>query len=187
MIVKQSDFEDKIKKFALMEDARDDLWERARTLLVKGYEIEAYILILATWNFADFRYFLKNFNLKSFENTIKKLSPIFKKLENKSFQEVDFSDKKIRKDIKLVYGEFKKHVRQTGTSKVIALKNPNLFVMWDTGIRKLYHIDNKGSPDDYIEFLKKMKEEFKDIKWQNKNRPLAKVIDEYNYVLTQEE
>lgn len=187
MAVKQLNFETKIKKFALMEDARDDLWERARTLLVKGYEIEAYILILATWNFADFRFFLKNFNLRSFENTIKKLNPIFKKIENRSFQEVNFRDEEIRKDIKLVYSELKRHVRQTGTGKIMALKNPNLFVMWDTGIRKLYNIDNKSSPDDYVEFLEKMKEEFKDIKWQDKNRPLAKVIDEYNYVLTQEE
>ena len=94
-------------------------------------------------------------------------------------------NKGILKDIRLIYGELKNHVRQTGASKIMALKNPHLFMMWDTRIRKLYHIDNKGNPDDYIEFLGRMKGEIIDIKWHNKGKSFAKAIDEYNYVKTQ--
>ncbi len=65
----------------------------------------------------------------------------------------------------------------------MALKNSKLFVMWDTEIRKIYKIDNKSEADDYIRFLAKMQEHFKNIRWDSKMRPLAKAIDEYNYVI----
>lgn len=64
----------------------------------------------------------------------------------------------------------------------MALKNPELFVMWDTEIRKIYKISNKATPADYLKFLRKMKEVFGYIKWRDKNTPIAKAIDEYNYV-----
>ena len=186
MAINQKDFENTIKKFRIIEDTRGSLWDRARNLLLKGYETEAYILILATWNFADFRYFLKNFDLYKFENVIKKLTPIFNKVKNKTFEKTDFKNKDLQKDIKLIYSDLKKVVRQTGASKIMALKNQNLFVMWDTEIRKMYKIDNRATPNDYIEFLGKMKNEFKEIKYRNKKIPFAKAIDEYNYVKADE-
>ena len=186
MAINQKDFENTIKKFRIIEDARGSLWDRVRNLLLKGYETEAYILILATWNFADFRYFLKNFDLYKFENVIKKLTPIFNKVKNKTFEKTDFKNKDLQKDIKLIYSDLKKVVRQTGASKIMALKNQNLFVMWDTEIRKMYKIDNRATPNDYIEFLGKMKNEFKEIKYRNKKIPFAKAIDEYNYVKADE-
>jgi len=70
MTITQKKFEGIVKKFSSAESLRSALWYRSRNLLVKGYEMEAYILILATWNFADFRYFLTNFNLTKFNNTI---------------------------------------------------------------------------------------------------------------------
>ena len=186
MAISQISFKNTIKKFSVIEDARGILWDKSRKLLLKGYEIEAYILILATWNTADFRYFLGNFDLIKFEDAIKKLNPIFNKIKKKTFKGADFKSKNLQKDIKMIYSEFKKLVRQTGTTKIMALKNPDLFVMWDTEIRRMYRIDNQASPDDYIEFLEKMKNEFREIKWQDKKRPFAKVIDEYNYVKAQE-
>mgnify|MGYP001582532196 FL=1 len=65
---------------------------------------------------------------------------------------------------------------------MMALKRHNLFVMWDTNIRAMYKIDNKADSNDYIKFLNLIKERFKKIKWRNKKQPLAKAIDEYNYV-----
>ena len=186
MTINQTHFENTIKKFSVVEDARGKLWNKARNLLLGGYETEAYILILATWNFAGFRFFLKKFNLTKFENTLKKLNPIFNKIKKETFECVDFKSKDLQKDIKLIYSKLKKFVGQTGASKIMALKNPNLFVMWDTEIRKMYRIDNQAKPDDYIEFLQRMKNEFKGIKWQDKKRPFAKVIDEYNYVKAEE-
>ena len=186
MAIAQKDFENTIKKFHAIENTRGSLWGRARNLLLKGHEIEAYILILATWNFAGFRFFLRNFDLNKFENIIKKLNPIFNKLKNKTFEKVDLKNKNLQEDVKLIYEELKKIVKQTGASKIMALKNQKLFVMWDTEIRKIYRINNRATLDNYIEFLEKMKNEFKEIKYQNKKIPFAKAIDEYNYVKAEE-
>ena len=57
---------------------------------------------------------------------------------------------------------------------------PEVFIMWDAYIRKAYGF-KKGDSEDYFNFLKKMQVEFKDIK-KDKDRTLAKCIDEYNYV-----
>jgi len=179
----QIEFEKTIEEFQKIEDARDQLWDRAKVLIEKGLEVEAYILILATWNFARFRYFMKNFDLREFQEVIKRVNPIFKKLENTQFESTDFTNSNVVEDIKYIYDQLKKIAEQTGASKIMALKNSKLFVMWDTEIRKIYKIDNKGNSDDYIRFLIKMKQYFKDIKWTGKTAPLAKAIDEYNYVI----
>lgn len=179
----QKDFEKTVKKFQSIEDARDQLWDRAQVLIEKGFEVEAYILILATWNFARFRYFMKNFDLRKFHDVIRNVNPIFRKLEDKRFEDIDFAkDKHLIDDIKFIYAQLKQIAEQTGATKIMALKNSNLFIMWDTEIRRLYKIDNRGSADDYIQFLAEMRECFKDINWRNKTTPLAKAIDEYNYV-----
>ncbi|MDM7987333.1 MAG: hypothetical protein QUS13_08375, partial [Smithella sp.] len=53
----------------------------------------------------------------------------------------------------------------------------------DTEIRKIYKIDNRGTADDYVKFLIKMQDYFKNINWDGQAQPLAKAIDEYNYVV----
>lgn len=186
MNISQKEFENTIKKFWKIEDARNQLWDKARNLLLQGYEIEAYILILSTWNFAGFRYFLKNFDLNKFEKTIKEINPIFEKIKDKTFRNADFSNRELQKDIKSIYSKLKGIAKQTGASKIMALKKPDLFVMWDTEIRRTYKINNKAYPEDYIQFLIRMKNEFKEIKWQNREKPFAKAIDEYNYVKAEE-
>jgi len=179
----QIEFEKTISEFQKIEDARDQLWDRAKVLIEKGFEVEAYVLILATWNFARFRYFMKNFDLREFQEVISRVNPVFKKLENTHFENIDFTDKTVVIDIKFIYNQLKKIAEQTGASKIMALKNSKLFVMWDTEIRKIYKIDNKGEADDYIQFLIKMQKCFENIKWSGKTPPFAKVIDEYNYVI----
>jgi len=48
---------------------------------------------------------------------------------------------------------------QTGASKALGLLNPELFVMWDTKIRKrlkkehIKGIDNGETPENYLKFL----------------------------------
>lgn len=179
----QIEFEKTISEFQKIEDARDQLWDRAKVLIEKGFEVEAYILILATWNFARFRYFMKNFDLREFQEVINRVNPVFKKLENTHFENIDLTDKTVVIDIKFIYNQLKKIAEQTGASKIMALKNSKLFVMWDTEIRKIYKIDNKGEADDYIQFLIKMQKYFENIKWSGKTPPFAKAIDEYNYVI----
>ena len=154
--ITQEEFERTIEEFSNIEDARDQLWDRAKKLIETGFEIEAHILILATWNFARFRYFIKNFDLESFERVIKETRPIFKKLEDKTFENVNFMDHVLKSDIKDLFTSFKNIVEQTGASKLMALKNQNLFIMWDTEIRRMHGIDNRGGADDYMKFLVKM-------------------------------
>lgn len=179
----QKEFEKTISEFQKIEDARDQLWDRAKVLIEKGFEVEAYILILATWNFARFRYFMKNFDLREFQEVINQVNLVFKKLENTHFENIDFTDDTVVIDIKFIYNELKKIAEQTGASKIMALKNSKLIVMRDTEIRRIYKIDNKGEADDYIKFLIEMQKCFKDIRWSSKTKPFAKAIDEYNYVI----
>src|SRR3989344_1890703 len=152
----QIEFEKTVAEFQKIEDARDQLWDRAKVLIDSGFEVEAYILILATWNFAGFRYVMKDFDLREFQKVINLINPIFKKLENTQFENIDFANNSVAPDIKYIYVQLKKIAKQTGASKIMALKNSRLFVMWDTEIRKIYEIDNKSEADDYIQFLSKM-------------------------------
>jgi len=181
MPISQQDFKKTIRQFDKIEE-RSGFWARARNLLLAGYETEAYVLLLATWNFAGFRYLVNDFDANKFQVAVKKLNPIFDGLKAQTLQTADLEDKALTEDIKLIYRKLKGLVKQTGASKMMALKNPGLFVMWDTKIRRMYHINNRAEPDDYIRFLKKMKQEFSHIKWTNKETPLAKAIDEYNYI-----
>ena len=112
--IDQKKFESTIQKFKKIEDARDDLWDRARKLIDHGFEIEAYILILATWNFARFRYFVKKFKLEKFKSIIHNTNPIFARLKHARFETIDFSDTRLVNDIKTIYSELKKVAEQTG-------------------------------------------------------------------------
>ena len=64
MPITKKDFKNALKEFNRIED-RGEFWYRARNLLLAGYEVEAYVLILATWNFAGFRYLVKDFDIKN--------------------------------------------------------------------------------------------------------------------------
>ncbi len=66
---------------------------------------------------------------------------------------------------------------------MMALRIPELFIMWDTKIRKFYKINNKGTFEDYLCYLKKLQEKFYHLRWENKDKPFAKAIDEYNYYI----
>ncbi len=185
--VNQKEFEEIIKKntekIVNNKTLRGSIWNSCRNLLKDNYEYEAYILLLSTWNFARFRYAMTSFNEDEFRKLIKRNEKIFKKLDKLKFETVNFNDPILKEDIKSIYSSYRKieGIEQTGTTKLMALRNPNLFVMWDVEIRKSYKINDKGTSEDYIEYLNKLKETFKDIKWDNKDKPFAKAIDEYNY------
>jgi hypothetical protein len=186
----QKEFDKVVSKFNRMEDTRDSIWIRAEKLLRGGHEIDADLLILATWNFARFRYAMKEFDLKGFENIIGELELNFNKLRNEQFASIDFDIHK--KDISFIYDKLaeKKGIEFTGATKIMALKNSNLFVMWDTAIRKMYNkklvrgkkIPQRPSGLNYVDFLIYLRQEFMGVKISDKNKSLAKAIDEYNYV-----
>ncbi|MCD6219244.1 hypothetical protein J7K43_02530 [Candidatus Calescamantes bacterium] len=184
-MITQKEFEERVNKFEELEDARSQIYDMAMNLIKNGFELEAYLLILSTWNFAGFRYVLTSFDMNKFRRTISEINPIFEKLKNEKFETADFD--KLKGDISFIYNKLNELVKQTGATKIMYFKNPNLFVMWDINIRKMWNIpQTHTTAEDYINFLKLMKQNFGHIKWENKETSLARAIDAYNFVVTQE-
>lgn len=162
-------------------EQRGSFYELALNLVEKGFETEGFILLLSTWNSSRFKIFVNSFDINYFKRTIKQLNPIFMKLKTQTLNSANFYE--INDDIKAIYKTWSeiKGVEYTGTSKIMHLKNPNLFVMWDDSIRTHYGLKN-NTFQEYVEFLKKMQELSKNINWNDDSKTLAKAIDEYNYV-----
>jgi len=149
-------------------------------LLRAGFEVEAYLLILATWNFARFRYVMRTFNLDRFREAIEATRPHFERLDGTQFQSANFDT--IADDVSEVYIRFKALADQTGASKILHFKHPRLFVMWDTEIRKRYGIPNQGSAEDFLRFQRLMQSRFGHLAWTHSDKTLPKAIDEFNFV-----
>lgn len=148
--------------------------------------INAILLLLFCWNFAS--PITKKLKKQDINDLLRKTNKDLKALENKTILNFDKYDEKIIKDI---YKEFKSVVGQTGASKALSLINPKLFVMWDTRIRGrlkkflIKGIDNGKKPEHYLKFLKGINLIIKRYKLEdkvNQSSPIAKKIDEYNYV-----
>lgn len=148
-------------------------------LMNAGFEIEAYLLILSIWNFARFRYAVRTFKIDQFEKTIQQVRPLFLKLEHEDFKTMDL--KKYESEIKTIFKKLSaiKGVEKTGASKLMHLRVPKVFVMWDMYIRNHYKY-RKGDADDYFNFLIQMQNDFRNVTVP-RGRTLAKVIDENNY------
>lgn len=149
--------------------------------IVDKYPLHASIIILATWNVSRFRFMVSNpQNLEDLKVAIKRSGPLFQSIKNRKFQTTNLDD--IKNTITEIYSILSKvkGVEYTGASKVMHLLHRNLFIMWDTNIRKGYGFST--DVEDYFNFLKSMQKEVKNIEWKNKIKTLAKAIDEYNYV-----
>lgn len=162
------------------KDLRWDYYPMFLNLMKKGYEIEAYILILATWNSSRFRFVNNKFDLYAFQDQINKIRPFFDKMKHEDFQTIDFD--KYSHEIKCVFKVLSeiKGIESTGASKLMHLKLPKIFVMWDRRIRKEYKYMT-GDAGEYIKFLKDMQLTFSDNEIKSE-RTLAKLIDENNYI-----
>ena len=139
-------------------EKRGSFYDIAVSLINNNFEIDAYFLILATWNFAAFRYAVKDFDISGFKEIIKELNPYFDKLQTEEFRTINFDQYK--EDIKKIYNTLSpiKGVKYTGASKIMHLKNRNVFIMWDGYIK-----GNK--PKKYYNEL----EIFKKGVWEIKN------------------
>ncbi len=175
----QKQFNEVHEKFEDLEK-RGSFYDMALNLIDNGFDIEACILVLSTWNSSVFRYVVSTFDIMGFKKEVLECKRSLENLKDEKFEKVNFDS--VSETIKEVYDKLSliKGVKYTGASKLLHLMNRDLFVMWDQYIRKHYGF-RKTSPDDYFNFLKKMQEEFKGIK-ASKGRTIAKLIDEYNYV-----
>ncbi len=129
-------------------------------------------------------------------HVLRNLEPHLETLRKKSFLHIRFDDKEISKNIKEAYEDLNnvKHVGATAVSKILHLMNPEIFVMWDEKICDMYNV--KGSANGYLEFLEKNQRLLKGIftekecaKLRSKfgNKTLAKLIDEFNWYIANEE
>lgn len=116
-------------------EKRGSLYDRAINLINNNFEIEAYILILATWNFARFRYAVNNFDINGFEETLNNLNPYFEKLKNEDFRTINIDHYK--EEITEIFNKLSsiKGIEFTGASKIMHLKNRSIFIMWDGFIK----------------------------------------------------
>lgn len=172
------------------KEGRYKFFEMARNLLSRGYQTEGRLLLLFGWNSAYLAKLAGKFRLDNFEEALERCKPCFDKLKGESLQGIRLED--YEADIKYIYGTLSKveEIKSTGASKLMCLENPNLFVMWDKGIREKLH-DNEGTAheEDYFHFLEIIKEKARHIVWTPQkcdNITLAKAIDEFNYVKASE-
>ena len=178
-MITQEEFNNNLEKFDELEN-RGSYYPMFLNMIEKGLETEAFLFILSTWNFATFRYAMKEFDLENFKKLVNNLKPYFEKFKGESIETINFDNHK--KDIKYIFQELSniKGIQYTGASKLMHLTIPEVFVMWDAYIRKAWGL-KEGKEEDYFNFLKLMQKEFKEME-KSKDRTLSKLIDEYNYV-----
>lgn len=150
--------------------------------------IKGILLLLFCWNFAAKE--TKRLNFKNLKEVLLKCKNELNELENYPIEIISETDNQIKEKIEKVYNEFKNLMGQTGASKALSLLNSQLFVMWDTKIRKylgtfIRNIDNGEKPQNYWNFLLGIKEIILKYKIKEKlpaDSIVAKKIDEYHYI-----
>lgn len=163
-----------------MEEVRNKVYEWTLDLIKEGKTLQGLVLMLSTWNFAYFRYHIRDFNLTGFEKALKECNLNY--FKNKKFEEINFDDKEIQDRIAMAYSTLSsfKGIKFVGASKVMHFLCPNVFIMWDGKIIKKYGA--KTSPAGYIAFMKRMQEMYKKGMFDglDKTTSLARAIDIYN-------
>jgi hypothetical protein len=150
----------------------------------------------------------KGLDWKRLGDTLRSLEKDFDVLRNRKFLTVDFDERSVSTAIKNIFNEIRSIPYiggHTSTPKIMHLLNPEIFVMWDKSIRETYEERNSritDSPRGYLEFLKETQKELKklfgnrqnetgkdsdevekEIRVKFKNKTLARIIDEYNWIL----
>ncbi|MCL4362776.1 hypothetical protein M1585_04820 [Candidatus Parvarchaeota archaeon] len=193
-------FKNSIKKFDEIENLRGEIYWRCLNLIDKNLKfgedqvesrLDAYLLLLASWNVANFRKTLTE-DFDTFKTAISSCEEGFSKFEDKNFENIDFEE--YRSDISNIFNKLSKvnAILYTGASKVMHLRNPKVFLMWDVKIRGREGYKIKGEDGNaYVDFLKKVQSSFSKIfvdinkillEDKHKNKTVTKAIDEYNYV-----
>jgi hypothetical protein len=195
----QGEFHGVIVNFDEEETMRSALYYRALRLIEAGFVVDAHIMILATWNFARFRYVTTTFDLVAYENTIKGIATALTSFGADEFMDVDLSKNKDL--IVTAFDELSKFrgVEFTGASKMLHLLNPRVFVMWDSAIMgwngtvpqyEALDIIKSGfwkrrkfakSGLGYHEFLTLCQDKFSGLYSPETRKTLAKCVDEFNY------
>lgn len=195
----QEEFNQKVESFGAVESMRGALYYRALDLIAAGFVVDAHILILATWNFAGFRYAMQLFDLSAYEITLRRLEGELSRFGDDELMSVDLTEH--RDAIVAAFDELAKFpgIKYTGAAKMLHLLKPHIFVMWDTAImgqssprRDYASLDIviskfwenrrfEQSGVGYHEFLVFCQDRFRGFTSPDGRKTLAKCIDEFNY------
>ncbi len=166
---------------------RNEIYKWSRNLIKRGLTFEGIFLLLATWNFAYFRYQMIDFDLETFKKTIANCD--FAYFEGKSLEAIDLEDEPTVQKIKAIYSALSdlKGIRYVGATKVMHLFSPSLFMMWDTKIIEDYqrsYPEVNTTPQGYLNFMRVIQKKYRQGDFHNLNIdefgvPFA--IDSYNY------
>jgi len=145
---------------------------------------EAILLLLWSWNFAAKE--TKKLNFNNLGQLLQESLGDLKTLECVKIEDINGNNE----NIKNVFGKFKDLMGQTGASKALSLLNPDLFMMWDTKIRRglgriIPGIDNGSTVENYINYLNGIKEiieQYNIRKNVNNGDKVLKKLDEFHYV-----
>jgi hypothetical protein len=138
--------------------------------------------------------------------TLRTLEKPFAAIRGRKFLTIDFEDHKISDAIKTIYEKLDLlpyFGSPTTTSKILHLLNPEIFVMWDSAIRKMYKAKDaqvRETPEGYLQFLRDVQRDFlealndearikgmtlnqveKETRDRYKGKKIAKIADEYNW------
>lgn len=144
---------------------------------------------------------------KKLGETLRSLEKEFGELRGERFVHMNFDEERFSSAIKEIYDKLDSIPyigSPTAISKILHLLNPEIFVMWDNDIRKLYKNKNnriRDTPEGYLEFLKEVQRELKEaledaqrktgkgldeveqeIRGRYKHKTLARIVDEYNWI-----
>jgi hypothetical protein len=180
-------------------EGRAYIYAMVKKLISRGFKLEAYILILSTWNFAYFRYINTKLDLENIKKTLKNIERQVRNLKEFNIRTINLIEH--AQDIINIFDKLSKNIfiKYTGASKILHLINPRLFVMWDDFIsghkKKDYYMKleiikfyKSGYPsfnkngEGYLLFLMLMQYFFKNIKLRKRGITFAKAIDEFNYI-----
>jgi hypothetical protein len=124
---------------------------------------------------------------------LQKLASHFNPFRTEDLLHVKFESNDNAAHIKEIYNRLDdiRYVGATAVSKIVHIMNPEVFIMWDKSIRELYKVEDSAT--GYLEFLdinKRLLEtvftdkELKDLRLKFRNKTLAKLIDEFNWYIT---
>lgn len=195
-------------KIFLQNESRDMVYKYAVRLARsknRDEKLDGILLLLTSWNATYYRYhpFSSDELIGRIKDLLNRTSRELRALHNKKLEDLNSED--FKKVESLFYCFWKNDaVGCTGASKVLHLLEPQLFVMWDSEIKKYYHrnfqkYEHKrshkcGNEKCYSMFLKQMQECSQNlIKKKLKHKickecsnklfkvTLPKAIDQYNY------
>lgn len=195
----QDEFDYAITQFDRSEKMRSALYYRAEKLIAAGFTVEAHLLILATWNFARFRYATRTFDLEGYGKTVEQLAKSLQALRGQELLKLTLAEHKQQiveafKTLAVIKG-----IEFTGAAKILHLMFPAVFVMWDRYISGQYskkHYSTldvvrsndwsyhrfPSSGEGYFDFLLSCQQRFKSVVSKDGRKTVAKCIDEFNFV-----